>query len=82
MTLNWRSIELYDLPPYIDILLRIDTIESPYITYVIGRMDEYGFICTHHGWHIEIGNTIFSKDNSKNEKVKAIYYIDPREILL
>ena len=81
MTLNWKSIELYDLPPMTLILLRFDVTHRTEPIYVVGAIDVNGFLF--------IDSESFDRYDGmrcdkllKDKNVKSVYYIGPRKILL
>lgn len=79
--MNWRSVEHYNLPYNEDALFRIefDGKESP--VYVVGWIDEVGNVYTHQDVNHDIyGGYLCKAHDLKSECIKALLYIDPKEI--
>lgn len=78
--MNWKSIKQYNLPPYTDILMRIDMASFETPEYAVGWVDDENSIVVHEG--PIIGGFICDRRAIPNKEIKSIHYINPDEIKL
>lgn len=79
--MNWRNIELYDLPPCSDVLMRIENVNGE-VCFIVGDVDEDRVIYTRTDWRGEYEGWLCHISGIRERGIKSIHYIDPNEILM
>ena len=77
--MKWKDIKQYDLPENEDALFRIEFKDRDEPRYIVGWVDEDGDILTHEALDFS-GGYLCNIHTLHQARIKAMYYIDPREI--